>query len=69
MTAPSPTDSAVVERKASGPLDVVMRALVVLGRAYCTVPVAVAAEVSWPTSLRYSSDSSIICISFVLMSD
>jgi hypothetical protein len=46
-----------------------MRALVVLGRAYCTVPVAVAAEVSWPTSLRYSSDSSIIFISFVLMSD
>ena len=55
MTAPSPLDSAVVERKASGPSVVVMVALGVLGQVCCTVPVAVAvAEVSLPTSLRYS---------------
>jgi hypothetical protein len=69
MTAPSPIDSALVERKASGPSVVVMVALEVLGQVCCTEPVVVAVEVSLPTSLRYSSVSSIICISFVLMSD
>jgi hypothetical protein len=44
MTAPFPLDSELVERKASGPLAFVMRALGVLGQAYWPVLVVVAVE-------------------------
>jgi hypothetical protein len=46
MTAPSPIDSALVERKASGPLAFVMLASVGLGQAYSFVLVVVAVEAS-----------------------
>jgi hypothetical protein len=54
MTAHAPRDSAVSERKASGPWASEKEALGELGLGDIAEPAVVVAEVSLPTSLRCS---------------